>query len=70
MAYTVNVLKDKCIGCTICTKICPTGTLKMDKETKKAYNTDIFCDNAWGCIYACPVNAIEIVEDTKHEANR
>jgi energy-converting hydrogenase A subunit P len=62
MAYTVEVLTEKCIGCGICARICPTGTLKMDKETKKAYNTDIFCDNAWGCLYACPVSALEIVE--------
>ncbi len=62
MAYTVNVLKEKCISCGICTRICPTGTLKIDKETKKAYNTGIFCDNAWGCLYACPVNALEIAE--------
>ena len=69
MAYTVNVNKSKCIGYSICTRICPTGTLKMEKNSKKAYNTGIFCDNAWGCIYACPVNALEIVEDTKYETN-
>ncbi len=62
MAYTVNVNEDKCIGCSICARICPTGTLKMDKDTKKAYNTNIFCDNAWGCLYACPVNALNIME--------
>lgn len=62
MAYTAEVNNDKCIGCSICTRICPTGTLKMDKDTKKAYNTGVFCDNAWGCIYACPTNAISIVE--------
>ena len=41
----------------------------MDKDSKKAYNTGIFCDNAWGCLYACPVNALEIVEDKKYAAN-
>lgn len=62
MAYTAKIDIDKCIGCSICARICPTGTLKMDKKSKKAYNTDIFCDNAWGCIYACPTNAISITE--------
>jgi Fe-S-cluster-containing hydrogenase component 2 len=62
MAYTVNVLKEKCVGCSLCTRICPTGTLTMDKQTKKAYTTDIICDNAWGCLYACPTGALEIVE--------
>lgn len=62
MAYTAEVNNDKCIGCSICARICPTGTLKIDKDTKKAYNTGVFCDNAWGCIYACPTNAITVVE--------
>lgn len=62
MAYTVKVLEEKCIGCGICSRICPTGTLKMDKEKKKAYNTGIFCDNLWGCLYACPTKALDIVE--------
>jgi len=62
MAYTVNVNENKCIGCSLCARICPTGTLRIDKDTKKAYTTDITCDNAWGCIYACPTNALKIVE--------
>ena len=62
MAYTVKGIESKCIGCSLCVRICPTGTLKMDKETKKAYTTDIECDNAWGCLYACPTKALEIVE--------
>lgn len=64
MAYTVSVSEDKCIGCSICARICPTGTLKMDKDKKKAYNTGTFCDNAWGCLYACPTKALQIVEAT------
>lgn len=62
MAYTVKVDNDKCIGCNICARICPTGTLKIDKENRKAYNTSIECDNAWGCLYACPTQALKIVE--------
>ena len=62
MAYTVSVDKDKCSGCTICVRICPTGTLKMDKESRKAYNTGEMCDNAWGCIFACPKQALNVVE--------
>jgi len=76
MAYTVKVLDNKCIGCSICSRICPTGTLAMDKEKKKAYTTDVVCDNAWGCLYACPAGALEIAEvnynehDQKHEGSR
>lgn len=62
MAFTVKVNKELCIGCSLCTRICPTGTLKMDKQEKKAYTTNIVCDNAFGCLYACPTNALEISE--------
>ena len=62
MKYTINVNKAKCVGCTICARICPTGTLQIDKESKKAYTTDVVCDNAWGCLYACPTSALTIVE--------
>lgn len=70
MAYTVKVIDDKCVGCTICTRICPTGTLSMDKDKKKAYTTDIICDNAWGCLYACPAGALEIAEVDYNEHNQ
>ena len=70
MAYTVKVLEDKCIGCSICSRICPTGTLSMDKDNKKAYTTDIMCDNAWGCLYACPAGALEIMEANYLEHNK
>lgn len=62
MKYTVKVDDKKCVGCTICARICPTGTLKIDKDSRKAYTTDIVCDNAWGCLYACPTQALSIVE--------
>lgn len=62
MAYTAKVIEDKCVGCTICARICPTGTLKIDNNSRKAYNTGVVCDNAWGCIYACPAQALEIVK--------
>ena len=68
-AANAKVDSDKCIGCSICARICPTGTLVMDKETKKAYNTNIVCDNAWGCLYACPAGALSITEVNVNESN-
>ena len=70
MALTAKVDTDKCIGCSICARICPTGTLAMDKETRKAYTTNIVCDNAWGCLYACPAGALSITEVNYHESNK
>jgi Fe-S-cluster-containing hydrogenase component 2 len=62
LKYTVNVIEEKCIGCSLCARICPTGTLQIDKQEKKAYTTNEMCDNAWGCVFVCPTKALEIVE--------
>ena len=70
MSLTVKVNDNKCIGCSICARICPTGTLAMDKQSKKAYTTTIQCDNLWGCLYACPVGALEITEVSFNEHNQ
>lgn len=68
MAYTIKVDDNRCVGCNRCARICPTGTLTMDNKSKKAYTTDIVCDNAWGCLYVCPTNALSIVEVTNEQS--
>jgi NADP-reducing hydrogenase subunit HndC len=51
------ILEDKCIGCTACKKVCPTGAISG--ETKKAHVIDqakcIKCD---ACAQKCKFNAI------------
>lgn len=54
-----------CTGCGICTRICPTGAIKMiEVDGRKVPHVDIekcaFCE---ACMVFCPVNAI-IVERT------
>ena len=60
--YTIGVNEEKCITCGICVRVCPTGTLEMDRGKGLVYNTGIECDNLWGCIYSCPTRALEISE--------
>lgn len=62
MKYTIGIKEDKCVGCGICERICPTGTLKMDREKGIVYNSGVECDNLWGCLYVCPTRALEIME--------
>jgi NAD-dependent dihydropyrimidine dehydrogenase PreA subunit len=56
----VVIDKDKCVDCGICTSICPTNALKLDKETYRLtidYDECIVCGF---CQDTCPVNAILI----------
>ncbi len=53
---------DRCISCTMCARICPSGAIKMYKvEAKKwpaiTYQRCIFCGF---CRDICPVNALEM----------
>ena len=47
-----------CIKCMTCTKVCPSGAIKIEEnEFKIDLNKCIFCGN---CAYYCPVNAIRM----------
>lgn len=66
MKYTVEIDQSKCVGCTGCTRICPQRMLKFDVTKKKAFvDYSIECDERFGCVKMCPVNAIKIVEAKK-----
>jgi len=69
MIFTMKVIKEKCFGCTRCVRVCKTGTLRIDMNTGKAYNTGEVCDNTWDCIKVCPIDALEIVEDARYESH-
>jgi 2-oxoacid:acceptor oxidoreductase delta subunit (pyruvate/2-ketoisovalerate family) len=53
---------DKCIGCSLCAKLCPEGCIKMVK-TKKGLKpkTDYdYCKGCSLCANECPVKAISM----------
>lgn len=55
---SIAIDKDKCIGCSNCTRVCPGGLIYQD-ESGKAYIK--YPKDCWGCtacIKSCPVNAI------------
>ena len=62
----VNVMKEKCKGCTKCVKSCPFTSITM--EEKKAV-IGSGCTGCGQCVEACPFGAIEKSGDGKEAAD-
>ena len=62
----VKVIKEKCVGCGACIKVCPFDAINM--VDKKAVITDK-CTACGQCIAKCPVKAIEKEEGKKGGVN-
>ncbi|MDP8258955.1 MAG: electron transfer flavoprotein subunit alpha [Candidatus Aadella gelida] len=62
---SINVINDKCVGCTLCVKVCPFGAIVM--EDKKAVIDLAKCTLCGACVEACKFEAIilEEKEETK-----
>ena len=55
---TYRVVADKCTGCALCVKACPTGALKGKVKEVPTLDTDL-CIKCGACIDACRFDAIE-----------
>lgn len=61
------VITDKCIGCGICTKVCPAGCIHL--ENQHAVNTGKNCQACYACVQACPEMAIQFGDIPMKEPN-
>ena len=55
----LNVRKDICAGCGVCSRVCPTEAISLDEGT--AHIDQAKCTSCYRCIQACPRKAIVAV---------
>lgn len=56
---TLVLATENCIGCSLCTHVCPHGVLAM--QDKKAVVVDLnACMECGACVTNCPCGAIEV----------
>lgn len=48
----------RCIGCGICTRVCPAGCIHL--ENRQAVRTGENCQACMACVHACPEAAIKV----------
>lgn len=63
----IEIDRDNCDGCGICTEACAEGALVLDDENIAFLAKEIYCDGMGACLDVCPTGALKIVERESEE---
>jgi len=61
LAQEVNWRQERCIECSACVSICPTGALSVERSAMHVSFLSDKCIACELCVNACPYKAMEIV---------